>query len=171
MARPGDGGIRTRKVALLVADGVQGAPVLAMVAALTASRAVPTVIAPRLGPVATSDGKAVEAFGTLENSAPVLFDAVVLPDGKNGVAELARYPETIDFVGLHYRHGKTILALGDSGTLLEQSGAAETLPSGAADPGVVLAGVGELKDAATRFILALGKHRHPERERARPTGS
>jgi catalase len=167
LARPVDGGIRTRRVAILVADGVQGAPVLAMVAALTASGAVPTVIAPRLGAVATKDGKAIEAFGTLENSPPVLFDAVVLPDGKDGVAELARHVETMDFVSNQYRHGKTIIALGDSGSLLEQAGVGETLPSGVPDPGIVLAGVNELKDAATRFILALGKHRHPEREGSR----
>ena len=47
MARPGDGGIRTRQIAILVADGVDGAGVAKAQAALLAAGAVPTVIAPR----------------------------------------------------------------------------------------------------------------------------
>ena len=48
---PGDGGVRTRKVAILVADGVVGASVAAVHAALKEAGAVPKVIAPRLGAV------------------------------------------------------------------------------------------------------------------------
>jgi catalase len=60
----------------------------------------------------TADGRSVEATGTLENSPPVLFDALVLPDGGDGVTLLAGYGQTREFVTNHYRHGKTILALG-----------------------------------------------------------
>ncbi|HRQ59384.1 MAG TPA: catalase [Azoarcus taiwanensis] len=163
-ARPGDGGIRTRKVAILVADGVHGASVGAVQAALTAAGAVACVVAPRPGPVKTTDGASVEATGTLENSPPVLFDALVLPDGGDGVTLLAGYGQTLEFVTNQYRHGKTILALGASKALLDKAGIATTLGSGKPDPGVLLASVDALDDGTAAFIAAAGKHRHPARD-------
>ena len=163
-ALPGDGGIRTRKVAILAADAVHGASIMAMVSSLAAAGAVPVVIAPRLGRVKTADGKPLEASGTLENSAPVLFDALVLPDGVDGVTNLARHDKTMDFIRDQYRHGKTILALGASKALLASAGVSTTLPSGESDPGMLLASAG--KDVAAAFVAAVGKHRHTEREAA-----
>ncbi|NMG76253.1 catalase [Aromatoleum diolicum] len=163
-ALPGDGGIRSRKVAILVADGVHGASVVAVQAALTAAGAVACIVAPRLGPVKTADGKSMQATGTLENSPPVLFDALVLPDGGDGVKLLAGYGQTLEFVTNQYRHGKTILALGASKALLDKAGIATTLASGRPDPGILLASVDALDDGAAAFIAAAGKHRHPARE-------
>jgi catalase len=163
-ALPGDGGIRTRKLAILTADGVHGASIIAMVSALATAGAVPCVIAPRLGQVKTTDGKRVEASRTLENSPPVLFDALVLPDGAEGVSLLARLGQTLEFIANQYRHGKTILAFGASKRLLDQLGIAATLSSGESDPGILLASVDDLNDAAAAFIAATGKHRHPARD-------
>ena len=163
-ALPGDGGIRTRKVAILVADGVHGASIVAVQAALTVAGAVACIVAPRLGPVKTADAKSLEATGTLENSPPVLFDALVLPDGDDGVALLARHAQTREFVTNQYRHGKSILVLGASKALLDQAGIVATLPSGQADPGILLASLDALGDSAAAFIAAAGKHRHPARE-------
>jgi len=163
-ALPGDGGIRTRKVAILAADAVDGASIIAMVSSLGAAGAAPVVIAPRLGRVKTADRKPVEASGTFENSAPVLFDALVLPDGVDGVTALARHDQTMDFIRDQYRHGKTILAVGASKALLVSAGVSTTLPSGESDPGILLARNAEQASAA--FIAAVGKHRHTERETA-----
>ncbi len=163
-ALPGDGGIRTRKIAILAADGVDGESIVALRAALLEARAVISIIAPRLGTVNTAGGSALEATGTLENSAPVLFDAVVLPDGDAGVALLARHGQTLEFITNQYRHGKTILALGASKTLLDKAGVTTKLPSGEADPGVLQAHARETGVAAEAFIAAVGKHRHPARE-------
>ena len=60
------------------------------------------------------------------------------------------------------RHCKPILALGESNGLLETCGIDTTLPSGNADPGVL---VGD--DAASvidDFVAAIAKHRHFARE-------
>ena len=122
-ARPGDGGIRSRKVAILVADGVDGASVIAVQAALSAAGALACIIAPRLGPVQTADGESVEASGTLENSPSVLFDALVMHEGGSGVSLLAGCGQTLEFLNNQYRHGKTILALGASKALLDKAGA------------------------------------------------
>jgi len=163
-ARPGDGGIRTRKVAILVADGIHGSAVTAVRDALTAAGAVACMVAPRLGPIACADGESVEATGTLENSPPVVFDALVLADGEDGVKLLSGYGQTLEFVTNQYRHGKTILAIGAAKALLETAGIANTLASGKPDPGILLASADTIADGAAAFIAALGKHRHPARE-------
>ena len=164
MALPGDGGIRTRKVALLVAHGVEGESLRAAQAALHAAGAVPVVVGPRLGAIETADGESVEATASFENSPPVLFDAVLLPDGEAGVKALLRHAQAIDFVTLQYRHSKTLLALGASKALLDRAGVNALLASGEADPGVLLAQAGEAESAFAAFITAIGKHRHPARE-------
>jgi len=163
-ARPGDGGIRTRRIAILAADGVLGAAIASVQAALRQAGAVPCVVAPRIGAVRTVDGVALEAEGSLENSAAVLFDALVLPAGEAGVAVLAHHALTLEFISLQYRHGKTILALGSSQLLLDKAGIAATLPAGDDDPGLVRAPRRDIGSALAAFIAAAGKHRHPQRE-------
>ncbi len=201
-ALPGDGGIRSRKVAILVADGVQGASIATVREALQAAGATVHLIAPRLGLVTPGNGPAFEATGTLENSPAVLFDGLVLPDGVQGVRTLATHVEVTDFISQTYRHGKTILVLAASSELLPASSVSLALPDGGPDPGIVLDASGKSdhgvlvvetskspavvaegpatsgtepaaalsSDAAfqtgqlaTRFMEALGRHRHHER--------
>ncbi len=168
-ARPGAGGIASRKIALLAANGVAGASLLAAKQALLAASAVPWVIAPRIGPIATADGSALDADGSFENSAPVLFDAVILPDGAAGVAALGRLGHAMDFIANQYRHGKTLLALGAASTLFDKSGVNAELPGGGSDPGVLKAAAGGAPASLQAFMAAVAKHRHPERETDPPT--
>lgn len=164
MALPGDGGIRTRKVAVLVADGVDGKSILLTQTALLNAGATVHLIAPRLGPVKSLNGDELQATGTLENSPPVLFDGLVLPDGAAGVLLLGGYVEVMDFISNQYRHGKTILALGVSKGILDQAGVAATMKNGEPDPGIVTGDAAKAEKAVMGFIAALGHHRHPERE-------
>ena len=162
-ALPGDGGIRTRKVAILVAEGVHGESIATIVSALKAADAVPCVIAKRLGKIDTGDGVALEAVATLENTSPVLFDAVVLPDGEHGVALLSQERRVQDFVYGQYAHGKTLLVVGAAVVLVEQAGLDFSLPSDESDPGMILANLDGLNVGISRFIEAIGKHRHSDR--------
>ncbi|MEO8153259.1 MAG: catalase [Rhizobacter sp.] len=169
MARPGDGGVRTRKVAILVANKVQGAEIVALQEALLNAGAVPVLIAPRLGTVTATGGETFEPAGSLENSPSVLFDAVVLPDGETGVCHLARLGQTLEFVTNQHRHGKTLLVLGASKALIDMYGISLQLPSGEPDPGIVFHdGSGNFNATVKAFIEAGGKHRHPEREQDPP---
>lgn len=111
-ARPGEVGVRTRRVAMLVADGVDGTSLLSLHSALTEAGAVPRFVGPRLGTFSPASGDTIEADASMENAPPVLFDALVLPDGEAGVRALGAYGQTREFVINQYRHGKTILALG-----------------------------------------------------------
>ena len=166
-ARPGDGGIRTRKVAILVADGAEGEGIAAVVTTLVEQGAVPRLVGARLGACVAAGGQKFEADATLENTPGFLFDALVLPDGLQAVEALAADGHTMDFIKDCYRHCKTILALGAAGSLLAQAGVPDTLPDGSADPGLIRAAAADPKAAAgatADFIAALGKHRHYARE-------
>ena len=166
MFRPSQTGIRARKVALLVADGVSES-MLAVHAALSAAGAVPKLIAPRIGQVKTADGTALMAEASLETEPGFLFDALVLPDGEQAVAALARDAKTMEFIRDQYRHCKSILVLGSSKALMSKAGIPDALPNGDADPGIVYSSNengSEATSSAEAFVQAIGKHRHFERE-------
>src|SRR4051794_37181523 len=65
-ARPGDGSIAARRVAILAGDGVAGQPLMDLAQALMAGGAVPRFVGSRLGRVKTSDGVVIEIDVTLE---------------------------------------------------------------------------------------------------------
>ena len=162
-ARPGEVGVQSRRIAILVADGVSGDALTALHAALTNAGAVPRFVGPRLGRYATAGGGTIEAEASMENSPAVVFDALVLPAGDAGVRALAADGHTAEFITNTYRHGKPILALGDSRRLLERAGVTTKPRRGAADAGLLLAG-DDAPDVADAFIAAVAQHRFPERE-------
>ena len=160
-ARPGDGSIRTRCIALLVADGVNAAASQAIHDALTEQGAVAKYVAPRLGPV---QGGGIEADATLETAPPVLFDAVVLPSGKAAIDALLKNGQAMDFIKDQYRHCKPILALEGASALLEAAGIPRQLPKGGADPGLLVVTNQDNATVAKAFVTAIARHRHFERQ-------
>ena len=166
-ALPGDGSIATRKIAILLADGVDADPIAHLIESLTAAGAVTRLMASRLGTVRSADGEVLVIDATLEISPAVLFDALVLPGGSKAVETLCLDGAVLEFVKDQYRHCKTILALGDSSKILAKAGISLTLPSGA-DPGLLVEGQDGNDTDAQSFIAAIGLHRHVERDRDPP---
>ena len=167
-ALPGDGGIRSRKVAMLIADGVEGKSIAALRAALFEAGAVPRLIGPTLGTYKTATGDTIEADASLENEPGFLFDALILPDGADAVAMLLTNGHTMEFVKDQYRHCKTMLAFGASSALLDKAGISLSLPSGEDDPGLFTAEVSQADSIAEEFIAAMSLHRHTDRDRDPP---
>jgi catalase len=163
-SRPGDGSIATRRIAILVADGVDGAAARALHEGLAAAGAVPRYVGIRLGSVRTAEGETLEAEVTLETMPSVLFDAVAVLGGKEAVVELGNVGHALEFIKDQYRHAKAILALGEGADLVENAGAAANLPSGEPDPGMLIAKQGGTGEALPAFIKAIARHRHHERE-------
>ena len=163
-ARPGDGGIRMRRVAILVADGIDGGAVKSLHSALVEAGAVPRVVGARLGQVLAEDGEAIEIEVTLEAGPAVLYDALVIPGGHKAVQALGNVGHALEFIKDKYRHCKPILALREGTTLVENAGVPARLESGEPDPGLLLLEEGEIDEAIAQFIGALAKHRHFERE-------
>ena len=153
MARPGDGSVATRRVALLVADGIDAVALRAVHGALAAAGAVPRFVGARLGKVMPSQGEPIHVEVTISTAPAVLWDGVVVPAGDGALAGLA---PAVDFVKEQYRHCKTILLLGDA--LADKAMLPATLPDGQADPGLLRGADG------AAFIEALSHHRHYQRE-------
>ncbi len=168
MALPGDGSITTRKVAILMADGVESESVTALLSELTEAGAVPRLLGTRLGTVQGVDGELFEIDGTLENSPSVLFDALVLPDGDEAIQSLAQDGHSLEFLKDQYRHCKTILALGTSSKMLDQAGIRKEFADGKPDPGLIVQSSADYAVETQAFIAAIARHRHPERDRSPP---
>ncbi|CAN5727014.1 catalase HPII [soil metagenome] len=159
-AHPGDGTIKTRRIAILVAPGVEGTSLQALYASLIDHGAVPRYVGAQLGAVQTADGTALHVDISMETAPSVLFDAVVLPAGADGVAALAASDDALAFIKDQHRHCKPILALGDGASLLAAAGASDKLPTGAADPGVVKGDAAGIAEATDAFVKAVVLHRH-----------
>jgi len=159
-ARKGDGSIRTRRIALLVANGVDGEAVEALQSRLTAEGAVARMVGARLGTVETMQGERLAVDATAETTPSVLYDAIAVPGGKDAIAELTRLGQAAESIKDQYRHCKPILALGAAKTLLEGAGVLATLPSGEEDPGVLIYDSDEAREAIDQFVKAIAAHRH-----------
>jgi catalase len=162
-SQPGDGSIRTRRIAIMVADGVDGAAAKTLHEGLTREGAVPRYVGIRLGTVATEDGDTLEAEVTLETMPSVLFDALIVPGGKAAVTLLGNVGHAAEFIKDQYRHCKPILALGAGADLVENAGVSLKLPSGEADPGMLVGRHTSAAKALPDFVKALARHRHFER--------
>ncbi|MGM9488161.1 catalase [Ideonella sp. YS5] len=166
LARPGDGSLKGRKIALLVAPGVHGASLTAVQEALVEQGAVARLVGTRIGRMPTSDGDTLDADASLENEPGFLFDALVLPDGAEGVAALAQDGHTMEFIRDQYRHCKAILVLGTSRELMLQAGLPASLRKSHSQgtTGIIFAEADTASTAVRYFAEAVSRHRHFGRE-------
>lgn len=163
LARPGEVGIRTRKIALLVAEGVKTKTVEQVAQALIEQKAVVRLVGQHVGLLRDAEGQVLDVDASFKNSPASLFDAVVIPDGEAAVQTLLRDGLALEFVRDQFRHCKTLFAIGEGNQLLAEAG----IPLEEPDPGLILAEAGS-KAAVQSFIQALTQHKHPEREKDPP---
>lgn len=142
--------IKTRQIAILAADGVNGENLKKMQAALAGEGAQSKLIAPHGGFIKDNGAAEVKVDMSLLTSASVLFDAVYIPSGSK---DLLSNVDAIHFVNEAYRHCKAIAA--DDNQFLNKTYLVDKLQT----PGVI---IGKLpKD----FIHAIAQHRFWEREK------
>jgi len=166
-SRPGDGEIKTRRVAILVAPGVDGAAIRAVYAGLVGVGAVPRFVGEHLGQIDTVGGAPINVEISLEAGPSVLYDAVVIPDGKASSETLGRNADAIDFVKQQFRHCKPILVMGTGATFLTKAGIPASLPDGSTDTSLVV-GDGDAESALASFVIAMAAHRNFAREMDAP---
>ena len=165
LARPGDGSIRTRKVAMLVCDGVEGEALAMLRQQLLDQGAVPRFVGPHVGTFTTAAGETWQADASFQTEPSQLCDALVLPDGGDAVQSLSLDGRVAEYIQNTYRHCKPILVLGASHALFEATGASPTLPDGGPDPGVVVVEeAADLDEGIEAFFEAVAAHRHWQRE-------
>jgi catalase len=163
--RPGEVGIATRKVAIVVADGVDGEMATSFHEGLRARGAVPRFVAERLGRVTSLSGEPIEIEATLETMPAVLWDAVIFPDGSGATEELAQRGHAAELVENHYRHAKPILVVGTAQALLEAVLDPADVDADADEAqGVLRFEADAADDALEAFVVAMTAHRHYVRE-------
>ncbi|MFW3897697.1 catalase HPII [Pseudomonas bharatica] len=148
--------IKGRKVALLVADGVDAGLADKLTKALEAESVQIKVLGPTSAPVKTADGKTLPVDASMEGMPSIAFDAVWVAGGKAVIDALQGDGVAVHYILEAYKHLKPVAghaeakAWFDSLNLKEDSG--------------LLAG----NDAKVikAFTQAIGKHRVWEREAA-----
>jgi catalase len=157
-------GIATRRVAVLVAPGVEVGALRVIQQALHEGRATCRLLAERLGSVATASGQQLAVDATFCSTASVLFDAVIVPGGSASVQALALSGPAVRFLLEAFKHCKTICAIGEGAQLLRFL--ALDADAAAKVPGVVI-GRNEppaRAQLAQEFVAALARHRHWSRQ-------
>lgn len=161
LARPGEGGIRTRKIAVLMADGSRAMDVTMLHQGLTAQGATVRLLGPHVGRLQDADGGVLDADASLENEPGVLFDALAVVGGAEGAAALAGDVRALEHIRDGYRHGKPLLFVGEGRQVWDAAGVAP-LDN---DP-LLLFAEPDAGDTVERFAAAIARHRYPEREPA-----
>lgn len=164
LSRPGVQGIRTRRIAILVANGVDAAVVQQVYSTLLSAGAVPRLIGTRLGTVQTADGSTLDVEVSLEATPSVLYDAMVVPGAAGCVAALTQNAQALEFIREQYRHCKAILVVGDGEDLLMAADIPTQLPGGSDDIAIVRTDESLLDTALENFQIAIAAHRLFERE-------
>lgn len=160
----------TRKVAVLVADGVDVVGVHRLQETLDGLGVVTELLGPTEGEVPGGSGGSVTVDRAINTMGSVLYDAVVVPCGPSSVAALAADGAAVHFVTEAYKHAKAIAAFGVGLDLLRAAGVRESLADGVdvvSEHGVVTSAAASdaLPSALfTAFADALGRHRAWDRE-------
>ena len=156
MNHPGSIGISGRKIAVLVADGVDGASVDRLVKAMQAERAQPLLLGPSSAPVKTADGQALKVDASMEGMPSVMFDGVLVPAGDAALEAMAKSGLAVHFLLEAYKHLKPMALAAGAKPLLDKLGLQ-------ADKGLLL---GDDQSAIDAFVQAVMQHRVWEREAA-----
>ena len=169
LSRPGQAGIKGRRVAVLIASGVDDKAVKKQYASLLKDGAVPRMVGNMLGKVTAVDGDPIDVEISVEAGPSVMYDAVIVPDGAPAVEALAKNAQVLEFLREQYRHGKPILAYGSGSDLLAKAMIPQKLPDGSADPGLIMGDPANADLALDAFKTALAGHRVFARETDPPS--
>ncbi|MDB5226456.1 MAG: catalase [Bacteroidota bacterium] len=163
MANTNKNTIKTRMIAILVADGVDDNSLSDVQSSLLAEGAQVKIIAPHLGAIKSSKGKAIKVDQSFLTAASVLFDAVFIPSGNKSVQALLAEADAIHFINEAYKHCKAVGAEGEGIELLHASYIGDAKDKGNSKyktlPGVVV------DKSPKDFIKAIAQHRFWEREK------
>ena len=160
--------VKTRKIAVLVADGVDAPALRRLILDMNAAGAICKLVAAQLGNVVTLGGKQLSVDHTFATMPSVMFDAVLIPGGAESTLALCRLGEAVHFVLEAYKHCKTICALNEGHQLLvtlgfniEKNRELINVPT----PGVLLADACKVLDGQVSqdFLAAIALHRHWDR--------
>lgn len=148
------GDIKTRKIAVLVADGVDGQAIDDLKKALEAEGAHAKLLGPTSAAVTTAQGKVLPVHASMEGLPSVVFDAVFVPGGAKSVQALSGDGVALHYLLEAYKHLKAIALQGEAKQLLD-------VLKLQADAGLIVGGDAK---GLRAFFDAIAQHRVWERE-------
>ncbi|MFO3721334.1 catalase HPII [Pseudomonas sp. HLMP] len=154
MNHPGSVGIKGRKIALLVADGVEGASVDRLVKAFEAESARILLLGPTSAPVKTAEGKPLPVDASMEGMPSVMIDGLWVPAGKAALDALGESGVAKHYLLEAYKHLKPMGLARGAKALLDRLGLKE-------DEGLLL---GDDQKVVAAFVKVLERHRVWARE-------
>lgn len=159
--------VKTRKIAILVADGVSEDAVTKVQARLEKEGAFVELIAPKHGHVLTAKKKPLFVQQSLLTAASVLYDAVYVPGGTVAAATLAGEPDAVHFLNEMFRHCKPLAFDQSAIQVAEATCFAAKMPADNTLQTVLEEGIvvdSNYTELAGLFIEAIRQHRFWDRE-------
>jgi catalase len=149
---------KSRIVAVLATDGVNGKQIDATKNALLAAGAQAKIVATHNGYIKDDKGVAIKVDFTFLTAASVLFDAVYIPGGAPSVNAIVAEADAVHFVAEAFKHCKAIAADNEGAALL-YAAPIPVAEGKATPPGILIDGKAE------DFVTAIANHRFWEREK------
>lgn len=150
--------IKGRKVAILAELGVDQLQLTKIIDSLKKDGALAEVISSKLGQIKTKDGSMWEIEHNFSNSASVMYDALVIPGGMEGIT-ITQNPKAVRFIKEFYEQSKPIGAIGEGVEIFKQ------ILENSQSIGCVMAEQpGKLDEFYDKLKEAISHHRFWERE-------
>ncbi|MBD9416332.1 catalase HPII [Pseudomonas sp. PDM16] len=149
------GNIRSRKVAILLAEGANADDISHIIGVLTGEGATTKLIGPTSAAVKTSDGNTLLPDDTFDGLPSIALDAVFVPGGAQAAKALEGNGAALHYLLEAYKHLKAIALCGESGDLAK-------LLRLEADEGLLTAD--KASGLCTKLVKAMAQHRVWARE-------
>lgn len=161
--------IESRKIAFLVADGVDAGAIDTVRKALEERGAFVELVGQHHGSVIAADGSEILVQQSLLTAASVFYDAVYVPGPGQPAATLSGEADAVHFLNEAFRHCKAIAFDDNALTLAEETCFHRKFPpdfelATVLEEGLIVA---KPKDIPALFIPAIAQHRYWNRETAR----
>lgn len=154
-------GISTRKVAILMFDGVDSTEVAAIKAALEEADATVKLIGPAGGSVQSSSGATIRVDQAASHMPSILFDALYVAGGNYSLPQLLAHGDCVHFILESWKHCKPLAACGMGVRLLH---ALRLLECSGPQQGLVVSEDAPGASFLHSFIDAVAHHRFWERQ-------
>jgi catalase len=157
---------RTKKVAVLAADGVDAKGLMTVRKQLEGAGATVEVVSKLLGKLKPSSGDPVHVDKNYVTATSVMYDGVIVAGGADSVAALATHGDAMHWINETYKHCKTVGAVGEGVDLLRGAKFADVRVADG-DGAMAEHGVVTARDPgafATAYLEALGQYRHWDRQ-------
>lgn len=164
--------IKSRKIAILAADGFDDKTLTAVQEALMKAGARTEIISRNLTPIKSTAGMEMKVDKSFITAGSIFYDAILVAGGKDSAAVLTKNGSAVHFINEAFRHCKPVGAIGEGVELLKNSSLPEIRFAGEGsgnsvvnDTGVVTLSRNEdVNGFIKEFINATAMHRHWNRQ-------